>query len=207
MKERHIGFIFSAWLALFFSCAQKPAEKEGPPPQSAEKNISQHGDKRSREGHTAEEEATVSLDRESIQRGGIHVEEVIQRSLKQELRLSGVLQMNEDRLAHVGSRIPGRVVGVSAGLGDHVKKGARLVLIDSPELGQSQSAYLTTKAKLLVAEKAYERARRLVEQKVIGTGEFQRREGEYLATRAEFEASHSRLQLLGMTQEEVERLG
>ncbi len=198
------GIIVAVLLGLLFSCSEKQAEKGSRVPP--EMNVLHQEEKHSKEEHAAEEEM-IFLDRESLQRAGIEVEEAMRRPLKQEPQLSGAIQANEDRLAHVGSRIPGRVVDVAAGLGDRVEKGSRLVLIDSPELGQAQSSYLTAKAKRLVSEKGYERARTLVEQKVIGTGELQRREGEYLSARAEFEAAESRLRLLGMTKEEVFSLG
>jgi cobalt-zinc-cadmium efflux system membrane fusion protein len=42
---------------------------------------------------------------------------------------------------------------------------------------------------------------------VIGTGEFQRREGEYLAAKAEAQSAEDRLHLLGMTKAEIKSLG
>lgn len=153
-----------------------------------------------------EESGLILLSPESQALAEIKTEEVMPRHLSIELEASGTIQVNENRLTRVGSRIPGRVIKVAAGLGDYMRSGDSLATVDSPELGQAQSEYLTVRAKLLVAKNAYERARRLVEGKVISTGEFQRREGEYRAIQAEGQASQARLQLLGMTHEEMRAL-
>ncbi|HLB05087.1 MAG TPA: efflux RND transporter periplasmic adaptor subunit, partial [Thermodesulfobacteriota bacterium] len=119
----------------------------------------------------------------------------------------GKVSVNETRLAHVGPRIAGRAVEVFANLGDFIKKGQPVAVIDSPELGEAQSQYLKAKTNLQVAEKSYERAKIVVEGKVISTGEFQRREGEYLSATTEAKAAEDRLHLLGMTDDEVSAIG
>lgn len=159
------------------------------------------------ETQTNKDAAFITLNPDSQRLAEIILEETAFRSIRSELQVPGTIQANENRLAHVGSRIPGRIVDVTAGLGDRVKKGEKLALIDSPELGRAQSDFLTATAKLLVAEKAYERAKALAEGKVIGTGEFQRRAGEYFSSKTEAQAAENRLHLLGMTEEAVAGLG
>jgi cobalt-zinc-cadmium efflux system membrane fusion protein len=70
----------------------------------------------------------------------------------------------------------------------------------------AQSAYLKAAAKLYVAERAYERAKMLLREKVIGLAEAQRREGEMLSLRAEKREAEDRLRLLGMTEEQITKL-
>lgn len=154
-----------------------------------------------------EETSFITLKPEAQKLAEIAIEELRLRPIRSELQVLGAIQADESRLAHVGSRIPGRIVEVLASLGDLVKKGEELALIDSPELGQAQSEYLTARAKLLVAEKAFERAKMLIEGKVIGSGEFQRREGDYFSGKAGAQAAEDRLHLLGMTEQEVKNVG
>jgi len=75
--------------------------------------------------------------------------------------------------------------------------------VDSTDLGLAQSEYLKAQARVAVAEKALDRAQQLLDAKVIGTGEYQRREGETLAARADHRAAVDRLVLLGMTEDEI----
>ncbi len=81
-----------------------------------------------------------------------------------------------------------------------------LAILYSSELGLAQSAYLKAKAKLHVAEQAFNRAQFLLQEQVIGEAELQRRQAELLSTQAEANESHDRLKLLGMNDEEFRRL-
>ncbi|MEW6682665.1 MAG: efflux RND transporter periplasmic adaptor subunit [Nitrospirota bacterium] len=193
-----------AWLAL--GC-QSPT----PQPKAGEQaeQAAPHQDEHAEDGHAESEErgGLITLSPQAQQLAGIAVEEVGRRSLRREVRLPGTIQANQNRLAHVGPRIQGRVVALSAGLGDRVKSGATLAMIDSPELGQAESDFVTARAKFVVAEKAYERAKTLLDGKVIGTGEFQRREGDYLASKAEAQAAEDRLRLLGLEDPEIANVG
>lgn len=148
----------------------------------------------------------VTLKPESIEQIDLKTEIVSLRPLHVEYSFPGKVTVNETRLAHVSSRIPGRAVEVFANPGDYVKKGQQLFIIDSPELGEAQSQYLKAKAVLRVAEKANERAKILLEGKVISTGEFQRRESEYLFAQTEAKVAEDRLHLLGMTDDEISTL-
>lgn len=184
-------------VGLYWACTPEPGTGPSKKTEAPEEKIAP----------SEEKTELITLSPESQEKAEIMIEEVVSRPLKQELQFPGTIQTNEDRLAHVGSRIPGRLIKIMVGLGDRVEKGKKLALIDSPELGRAQSEYLTAKAKSLVAEKAFERAKALVEGKVIGTGEFQRREGEYLSAKAEAKAAENQLHLLGMTEGEVANLG
>ncbi|MFZ5862401.1 MAG: efflux RND transporter periplasmic adaptor subunit [Nitrospirota bacterium] len=188
------------WLVL--GC-QSPASQ--PEAGKQAEQAASHQDEHAEDGHAESEErgGLITLSPQAQQLAGITVEEVARRSLQREVRLPGTIQANQNRLAHVGPRIQGRVVVVSAGLGDRVESGATLAMIDSPELGQAESDFVTARAKFVVAEKAYERAKTLLDGKVIGTGEFQRREGDYLASKAEAQAAEDRLRLLGLEDPEI----
>jgi len=135
------------------------------------------------------------------------IEEVSLKSLKSTLQVPGEVQFNENKLAHVGSRVPGRIVEVIANLGDQVKEGDSLGVIDSTELGAAQSEYLKAKANLHAQEKSYARAKKLLEGKAISLGEYQKREAEYMTMGAEFKATEDRLHLLGLSEEEVKHIG
>lgn len=149
----------------------------------------------------------ITLKPDAVEQAGIKTERVSLRPLRGNQVFSGKVSVNETRLAHVGSRISGRAVDVSANPGDDVEKGQMLAIIDSPDLGEAQSQYLKAATNLGVAEKSYERAKILLEGKVVSTGEFQRREGEYLSAKTEAKAAEDRLHLFGMTDNEISAIG
>jgi membrane fusion protein, heavy metal efflux system len=87
-----------------------------------------------------------------------------------------------------------------------VKGGDLLAILYSGELGMAQSAYLKADAKLFVADRAFRRAQSLLDEKVIGLAEAQRREGDMISLRAEKREARDRLQLYGMSDENIRRL-
>jgi cobalt-zinc-cadmium efflux system membrane fusion protein len=116
------------------------------------------------------------------------------------------IQPNENELAEVTTLIRGRVVKVHVDVGQDVKKNTLLAMLHSTDLGLAEGAYLKARAKLHEAELAYERARDLHEHKAVSLAELQRREAEMKTARAEARETQGRLELLGVTRQEVERL-
>lgn len=119
---------------------------------------------------------------------------------------AGKVLANENRLAHLSARVPGRIVAAYAKLGDHVKAGDRLLLLDSLPLGQAQLQFRKTRTAVRVTEKALERAQALFDRGAIGAGEYQRREADSENAKAELYEAEENLHLLGMTEQEIERL-
>ena len=119
---------------------------------------------------------------------------------------AGKILPNENRLAHLSARVPGHIVAVYANLGDRVKKGDRLLLMDSPAYGTAQLEYRKARTSLSVTEKALERATALLDRGAIGAGEQQRREADYENARADLHEAEEKLHLLGMTEREIQRL-
>jgi cobalt-zinc-cadmium efflux system membrane fusion protein len=113
---------------------------------------------------------------------------------------------NENRLAHLSARVPGRIVAVNANLGDRVKEGDRLLLLDSPAYGEAQLEYRKARTTLSVTEKALERAQacsiaaRSAGANINGARPTMRH------SRADLHEAEEKLHLLGMTEREIERL-
>src|SRR5262245_57294128 len=75
----------------------------------------------------------IELPDESPMLAQIHTERVEHHPMRMSLQAQGgKILPNENRLAHLGPRVPGRIVAVYANLGDRVKLGERLLLLDSP---------------------------------------------------------------------------
>ena len=170
-----------------------------------------------KEEHTDE----VKLTAEAVERYGVKAESAQLWVLKPTVVTPARVAFNTEAMAHVGSPLRGRAVEVKVRLGDMVKAGQELVIIESPELGEAQADYLQKKTAVLTAgpavelsKIAWERAKGLYEQSQgISLTEVQRREAEHKATIAGVKAaeaaamaSENRLHLLGMKQDEVTTL-
>ena len=119
---------------------------------------------------------------------------------------AGKILVNENRLAHLSARVPGRIVAVYTNLGDRVREGDRLLLLDSPAFGGAQLEYRKARTTVGVTEQALERAKALIDRGAIGAGEYQRREADHENARADLHEAEEKLHLLGMTEQEIERL-
>ncbi|MGH7233288.1 MAG: efflux RND transporter periplasmic adaptor subunit [Nitrospiraceae bacterium] len=148
----------------------------------------------------------VRMTPEEITRGGIEVKPVARVDFRTFRDFPGTVVPNQHAVAEITTLVRGRVVDVYVDLGQEVKAGALLAILYSSELGLAQSGYLKAVAKLYVAERAFKRAQSLLEEKVIGLAEMQRREGEMISIRAEKRESQDRLRLLGMSDEQINRL-
>lgn len=134
------------------------------------------------------------------------VEPLQLRSIDSQRDLPGRIEANEQLVTRIGASVTGRVTEVLAEVGARVQPGQVLARVSSPELTQAQLNYLRAHANTAQAERAVERAQRLIEADVIGTAELQRREAELAIARAELRAAADQLLLLGVSDTYVERL-
>ena len=88
-----------------------------------------------------QEEGRVEMSPESMQASGIEVETAGSAIMHSSLSLNGKIMPNEDRLAHIFARFPGIVKEVRKHLGEPVKKGEVLAIVESNE---SLEAYPVT---------------------------------------------------------------
>lgn len=129
------------------------------------------------------------------------------RSVSDTLRVAGRVDFDEYRVSRIGATVTGRVIEINVRLGQQVKVGDALAVINSTELGQAQLDYLKARAQADLQARSVERARQLFAADVIGRAELQRRESELAIASAEQRAAADQLRVLGMSQPAIARLG
>lgn len=155
------------------------------------------------EVHEEHEEGIVTLTPEQLAATGIVVASVEQRSLSPQFSTTGEVGYEEDRLAHVSPRIPGRVLRVVARLGDRVQQGSVLALIDSVELGQAKASYLTAKTRDDLARENREREERLHAQRISSEKEMIEARAQHLEATAERQSAEDTLRLYGVSDADI----
>ncbi len=148
----------------------------------------------------------VRLPPEELARSGVTVQSIGRAIFRTYRDFPGIVRPNDNALADITPLVRGRVVEVHADLGQTVVPNQVLAVLYSSDLGLAQSVYLKARARRHVAEQAYQRAQYLLEEKVIGQAEAQRREGEMISIRAEAQEARERLRLLGMSDQEIRLL-
>ncbi len=126
--------------------------------------------------------------------------------LADKIQVPSRVQVDEERTAQIGSYVTGRIINLFVILGDYVKAGDRLARITSPDLTQSQLAYLRAVSRVVVTQKAADRARHLLAADAISVAEVERRQSELEIARAELGAATDQLRLFGMSDAELKEL-
>lgn len=122
------------------------------------------------------------------------------------LRVAGRIDFDEQRLARIGATVTGRVTQLQAMVGQEVKKGENLALLNSSELSSAQLSYLRSRSQMELHRRNAERARALFQADVISAAEMQRRESELDIASAETRAARDQLRVLGVNDLAIERL-
>lgn len=140
----------------------------------------------------------LKLTAEAIEAAGIKTEELAEVEIVDQLIVTATIRPNQDRITHVSPRVSGRIVAVQAKLGDPVKAGQALAVLDSLEVGEAHSAYLQAKTQLAVAKADFERAEKLHGDQIIAQKDHLRAHAEFEKAKASFAASGDKLRMLGV---------
>jgi multidrug efflux pump subunit AcrA (membrane-fusion protein) len=91
--------------------------------------------KKEADEHAAEqpEKKRIEVTEEALKKSGIQIEVAGPTVLKKMLKLNGKIGPNEERIVHVSPRFPGIVKSIAKRLGDVVKTGEALAVIESNE--------------------------------------------------------------------------
>ncbi len=153
-----------------------------------------------------EGERIVKLSPEEIKEFGIEISVAGPGKLRNHLNVTGEIAVNADRFAHVIPRLAGVVREVRKTLGDKVKAGEVLAVIESRELADAKAKYLAAREREALARAKFKREADLWKKKITS-------EQEYLdAKQAQAEASIERrsaeqkLHALGLSDASLRKL-
>jgi membrane fusion protein, heavy metal efflux system len=123
--------------------------------------------------------------------------EVELRKVTDELHVNGVIAPDVNRSVPVVSLGGGRVVEIRAKLGDSVRKGQTLLLIDSPDLSQAFSDYQKFKADEQLAAKQLARAQLLYDKGAIALADLETAQDADAKAKVDMQTAAQRIKVLG----------
>lgn len=112
----------------------------------------ENGAAASSESLKATEEGVVVFPKSRWKAAAVAVEPVESRHWEESLSITGSLELNQDRVAHVHVPVQGVVRQVAAGLGGEYKAGDVLAVIDSREVGQAKLELVKNRLELHAAQ-------------------------------------------------------
>lgn len=128
---------------------------------------------------------------EAVKKAGIELESAKLRPVSQFIATPGELAYDQTRVARVSSRVGGIVILVTKEVGEAVKQGEVLAVVDSAEVGLKKAELLQAAAQLSLRTKALDRLR-------VGAKEGYRAQSEL--QEAEAAAREARIQWLNSQQ-------
>jgi len=102
----------------------------------------------------------------------IEVQPADEQDVDDTILSSGRVTFDDQRVAHIYSPVTGRVMRIDANLGQRVKKGAPLAVIQSPDIGQASSDLGKANADLIAAEHDFKRKKELYEAHAASAADF-----------------------------------
>ncbi len=166
-------------------------------------------DETSREGGAVpggDEKKRVQLTDNQIKQLGIEVAVAQSGRLLRHLTLPGTIVLNTDRLVHIVPRIPGVVRDVRKYLGDAVRSGDVLAIIDSRELADAKAAYLAANARVTLTEETLAREKDLWEKKISAAQDYLTAKQALAEARIELRAARHKLSALGISEASLQQL-
>lgn len=117
-------------------------------------------------------EARIEMSDNSLQSTGIKIQSAGPAIIKPTLQLPGIIEFNHHNIVRVVPRAPGIVLEVEKHLGQQVKKGEILAVIESQILADLRSQYLAAEKRLNLARTTYIREKQLWEEKITAKQDY-----------------------------------
>jgi len=133
---------------------------------------------------------------EQAKKAKVVVEAATERELDATLATSGRVTFEDVKVGHIYSPVNGRVARISAQLGERVKKGQALAVIESPDIGQASSDVTKADADLIAAEHNLQREKELLAKQATSYKDFEAAEDAYRQAKAEKQRAMQKAYLL-----------
>ena len=159
------------------------------------------------DGHDhADDASIVRLTERELTECGVTMNVAGPGWLARRVVLPGEVRINDDNMVHMVPRVPGIVRQVRKSLGDEVKAGEILAVIESNDLADARVDYLAARERLALAESNYGREENLWQKKITSEQEYLDARSELTEARIELRSSEQKLYALGLTKGQVENL-
>ncbi len=126
--------------------------------------------------------------------------------ISNELSAMGKILANQYRKAIVSYPFPARVSKIDARIGEYVKKGEALIVLQSEEVGEATSAFYKANADYELAKVNFEREHQLFEKGVGAKKNYLVAETELKVAEANLNATEKKLHVLGFTESGVRQI-
>lgn len=180
------------------------------------KNHEMHPHQHSHEGHSHDEYAHVDEHEENDHEGKIywtekkivgsnlHIQSAEPGYIQNLIRSPGRILIHPNHIAYVIPKVGGSVKIIRKEQGDHVKEGEVLAVLESKEMAEAKSTFLTAIKKLKLKQKILQREEGL--RKISPEQDYLQAESAVEEASIEFELSKQKLKALEMGDREIDEI-
>ncbi len=148
----------------------------------------------------------VRLTGAQVKQFGIETRTAGPGHLRIEVTLPGEVALNADRVAHVVPRVSGVVREVRKNLGDTVRRGEIMAVLESRELADSRAALLAARERALLAQSNFTREERLWLKKISAEQDYIQAKNSLAEAGIEVRTAEQKLRALGFSDDYIAQL-
>ncbi|AYO86635.1 efflux RND transporter periplasmic adaptor subunit [Methylobacterium brachiatum] len=154
-------------------------------------------------GEKHAEESVIKMQPEQAARQDITLAQVEGGTLARHLTVPGTITPDADRIARVPARVVGTVAEMRKRLGDFVRKGEVVAVLDSREVADAKSEYLTTTVKAELEKTNFDRQQALWDKRISAESAFLNARAVYTEAQLRVDLARQKLSALGLNAGEV----
>lgn len=148
----------------------------------------------------------VQLTKEQLESNRIQIHPASPGSLKQILKAPAQITISNDRIAHIIPKVSGAAVKAYKNIGERVKSDEIIASLDSREMAEAKSAYLTAAKKEQLASNMYSWEQNLHEKQLTQLQDYHTAESRWQEAAIDKELAKQKLCLLGLDDTQIEEL-
>lgn len=148
-------------------------------------------------------EGSIKLTPDQVTAQEIEVAAVGGGALSRHIVVPGTITPDADRIARVPARVVGTVAEMRKRLGDVVQKGEVLAVLDSREVADSKSEYLTASVNFDLQKANFERAQSLWDKRITAEQQYLQIRATFAEAQLRFDLARQKLSALGIDGTEV----
>lgn len=203
MNMRLFGILIVLLLLFFQVSCKKPTTEMTETEEHGEHEEHDH-DEHSEGEHADEQRVQVS--QQEMEDFDVEVAEALPGKLLIDLHLPGEVIYDPARVVHIVPRVPGIVTKVHKEIGDQVREGEVMAVLESRELASAKANYLAAIEILSLAETTYNREKKLWDKNISSEREYLDAQTRLAEARIQLHKSQHQLMALGFSKEYVDEL-
>jgi len=149
------------------------------------------------------DDGSIRLTERQIAAGNFAIRDVTAGTLSKRIAVPGTIVPSGERIAKVSVRLLGTVAEVRKRLGDTVKEGDVLAIIESREVADAKSQYLAARVAFDLQETLFNRSKSLFESKVSSENDYLRARTAFEDIRIKYDVARQKLFALGLTNDQI----